>query len=42
MNPKNNFSTELYPKNLEIMLHLIKATEKNADKKHMPGVLNSP
>jgi hypothetical protein len=42
MNPQNNFSKELFQKNLEIMHHLIKATGKNADKKHIPGVLNSP
>jgi hypothetical protein len=42
MNPQNNFLKELFPKKLEIMLHLIKATGKNADKKHMPGELNSP
>lgn len=29
-------------KNLEIMHHLIKATAKNADKKHIPGVYISP
>lgn len=38
MIPTNNLSTELIPKNIEIMHHLIKATGKNADKKHIPGV----
>jgi hypothetical protein len=37
INSTNNLSTELIPKNLEIMHHLIKATGENADKKHIPG-----
>jgi len=42
INLTNNLSTELVPKNFEIMHHLIKATGKNADKKYIPGAQNSP
>ena len=38
MIPTNYLSTGLIPKNIEIMHNLIKAIEKNADKKHIPGV----